>query len=234
VTGSARGGRPTAVVTGASRGIGRAIARRLAADHHVVALARSAEQLGTLAADIRAAGGECTPLAADITDGDGVARALAGVDADVVVNNAGIGHMKPFMELTPGEWQEMVDVNLTALFHVTRAVLPRMMERKRGHVVIIGSIASRSAFVGGTGYGATKHAVMGFAESLMLEVREHDVKVTVVNPGSVRTDFGRGALAGKDWALTPDDVAEAVAYAVATPPNVLVHRLEVRANHPRK
>ena len=228
------GDRPVAVVTGASRGIGRAIALRLAGGYHVHALARSRAQLDDLAGEIRAAGGTCTPLPADLTDGSAVARALDGVEADVVVNNAGVGALKPFLEITPDEWQQMIAVNLSALYHVTRALLPGMMARGRGHVVIIGSIAGRSAFVGGTAYGATKHAVMGFAESLMLEARERDVKVSVVNPGSVRTSFGRGELSGKDWALSAEDVADAVAYVVATPPNVLVHRLEVRANHPRK
>lgn len=227
-------GRPKAVVTGASRGIGRAIARRLAADHHVVAVARSRRELEDLAAEIRAGGGECTPVSADVTDGPAVERALGGIEADVLVNNAGVGHLKPFLEITPAEWQQMLDVNLTGIFHVTRALLPGMMDRERGHVVIIGSIAGRSAFKGGTAYGATKHALMGFAESLMLEARERDVKVSLVNPGSVRTGFGRGELAGKDWALAAEDVADAVAYVLATPPNVLVHRLEVRAAHPRK
>ena len=231
---TAAGDRPIAVVTGASRGIGRAIALRLAGAYHVHALARSQSQLEDLAGEIRAAGGACTPLPADLTDAAAVARALDGIEAEVVVNNAGVGALKPFLEITPDEWQQMIDVNLSAIYHVTRALLPGMMARGRGHVVIIGSIAGRSAFVGGTAYGATKHAVMGFAESLMLEARERDVKVSVVNPGSVRTSFGRGELSGKDWALSAEDVADAVAYVVATPPNVLVHRLEVRASHPRK
>ena len=222
--------RPTAVVTGASRGIGRAIAVRLAGSHHVVALARSATGLRDLCGEIEGAGGTCTALAVDVTDGASVAGALRDVEADVVVNNAGVGHLKPFLEITPEEWDQMIGVNLTALYHVTRALLPGMVARRRGHVVIVGSIAGRSAFKGGTAYGATKHAVMGFAESLMLEVREHDVKVSVVNPGSVRTGFGRGEMSGKDWALAGEDVADAVAYVLATPPNVLVHRLEIRAN----
>lgn len=226
--------RPTAVVTGASRGIGRAIARRLATGYRVVALARSMDGLQALCREIEADGGACTPMRVDVTDGAAVAEALRGVEADVLVNNAGVGHLKPFLELALHEWQQMIDVNLTSLFHVTRALLPGMVERRRGHVVIIGSIAGRSAFPGGTAYGATKHAVMGFAESLMLEVREHDVKVSVVNPGSVRTGFGRGEMAGKDWALAGEDVADAVAYVLGTPANVLVHRLEIRANHPRR
>ena len=145
---------------------------------------------------------------------------LSGIEADVLVNNAGVGWVKPFMDLTRAEWTQMVDVNFNALFDVTRAVLPGMMARKRGHVIVTGSIAGRSAFVGGTCYAATKHAVMAFTECLMLEVRDSGVKVSVVSPGSVATGFSSGAA--------PSEVAEAVANVIATPPNVLVHRLEVR------
>ncbi|MDE3127512.1 MAG: SDR family oxidoreductase [Gemmatimonadota bacterium] len=221
--------RPTALVTGASRGIGRAIARRLAAQYDVVAAARSGAELDALAAEIARAGGRCIPLVLDVTDGPAVARALAGVRADVVVNNAGVGILKPLLETSPEEWHRQVDVNFNALYHVTRALLPGMVERKRGHVVIVGSIAGRSAFAGGAAYTGTKHAVMAFAECLLLEVRDHGVKVSVVSPGSVATGFGGGDATGKGWALTPEDVAEAVAGVLATPPNVLVHRLEVRA-----
>jgi NADP-dependent 3-hydroxy acid dehydrogenase YdfG len=221
--------KPTVLVTGASRGIGRAIAHRLAAQYDVVAAARSAAELNTLAAEIERAGGRCTPLVLDLTDPAGVARALAGVRADVLVNNAGVGVLKPLLETTPDEWHRQVDVNFNALYHVTRALLPGMIERRRGHVVIIGSIAGRSAFAGGAAYTGTKHAVMAFAECLLLEVRDRGVKVSVVSPGSVATGFGAGDPHAKSWALKPEDVAEAVAGVLATPPNVLVHRVEIRA-----
>ena len=120
----------------------------------------------------------------------------------------------------------MVDTNFNSLFDVTRAVVPSMIARRSGHVVFIGSISGRSAYTGGTCYAATKHAVMGFSESLMLELREQNVKVSVVNPGSVATDFSGGGD-GK-WKLTAEDVAESVAFVVGTPPTVLVHRVEVR------
>jgi 3-oxoacyl-[acyl-carrier protein] reductase len=226
------GDRPAALVTGASRGIGRAIALRLSPTHHIVATARSKAELDALAAEVRNAGRTCEPIALDVADHERVADALAGVRADVLVNNAGVGFLKPFLELTPEEWHTMVDVNFNALYHVSRAVLPGMIERGRGHIVIIGSIAGRSAFVGGSCYAATKHAVMGFAESLMLEVREKGVKVSSVNPGSVATDFGRGDRAS--WMLTPEDVAEAVAVAIDTPDRVLLHRIEIRAAVPKK
>lgn len=222
--------KPIALVTGASRGIGRAIARRLAPDYDLVAAARSAPDLQRLASEIRAAGGACAPVPVDLTDAAAIARAFAGVEADVLVNNAGAGVMKPLLEMSPEEWHRQVDLNFNALYHVTRAVLPGMVARGRGHVVIVGSISGRSTYAGGTAYTGTKHAVMAFAECLLLEVRDQGVKVSVVNPGSVATEFGGGDPAAKGgWALGPEDVAESVAFALSTPPNVLVHRVEVRA-----
>ena len=224
----------TALVTGASRGIGRAIARRLASTHEIVAVARSADDLRSLVDEIEDGGGRCRAIPLDVADGDAVAAALGGLPVDVLVNNAGVGVLKPFLELAPEEWRRMVDVNFNALFHVTRAVLPGMVAREAGHVVIVGSIAGRSAFVGGSCYAATKHAVMGFAESLMLEVRDAGVKVSVVSPGSVATDFSPPKARDVAWQLLPEDVAASVAHLVATPPGVLVHRLEVRALSPKR
>jgi NADP-dependent 3-hydroxy acid dehydrogenase YdfG len=228
---NAQRGRRTAVVTGASRGIGRAIAKRLSRDYHVVAAARSRGALDALAAEIAAQGGTCTPLALDLRDGSAVAAALGSLEAELLVNNAGVIMKRPFLELTAAEWHEMVDVNLNALYHATHAVLPSMVSRGSGHVVIIGSIAGRSAFVGGTCYAATKHAVMGFSESLLLEVRSSGVKISVVMPGSVATEMV-ASEADATWMLRPEDVAESVAHIVATPPAVLVHRLEIRALRP--
>jgi 3-oxoacyl-[acyl-carrier protein] reductase len=226
--------KPIAIITGASRGIGRAIALRLAGEFEIAALARSHDELTELQRGIEAAGGQCRPLVADITDPDAVGRALSGVEAQVLVNNAGIGAIKPFLELTRDEWRRMVDVNFNALFDVTRAALPPMIARKSGHVVVIGSISGRSAFVGGTCYAATKAAVNAFTESLMLELRDSGIKVSVVNPGSVETSFGSGWSA-KSWALSADAVADAVAQVIATPPNVLIHRMEIRTlTVPRK
>jgi 3-oxoacyl-[acyl-carrier protein] reductase len=223
----------TALVTGASRGIGRATALRLARTHDVIAVARSEEELDALAAEIADAGGRCQTITLDVADPVAVREALDGLAVDVLVNNAGVGPLKPLLELTPEEWHRMVDVNFNALFHVTRAVLPGMVERQSGHVIVIGSIAGRSAFVGGACYAATKHAAMGFAECLMLEVRDAGVKVSVVNPGSVDTSFS-SRHADTSWQLVADDVAAAVEQVVDTPPGVLIHRLEVRALSPKR
>ncbi|HEY4303964.1 MAG TPA: SDR family oxidoreductase [Gemmatimonadaceae bacterium] len=219
--------KPIAVITGASKGIGRATALRLAPTHDIVGVARSEAELDSLADEIGAIGGSCHTIALDITDGDAVAAALGDIDAQVLVNNAGIGIMKPFLEMTRDEWRSMVDLNFNALYDVTRAVLPAMVRRKSGHVVVIGSISGRSAFVGATCYAATKAAVTAFTESLMLELRDHGVKVSVVAPGGVDTSFSSSG-GDQSWKLRAEDVAEAVADVIDTPPHVLVHRVEVR------
>lgn len=221
--------KPIAVITGASKGIGRATALRLASDFDIVAVARSRDALQALAREIESSGGSCRPIVIDITDPAAVQSGLSGVNAQVLVNNAGIGFIKPFLELTRDEWRQMVDLNFNALYDVTRAVLPPMVERKSGHIIVIGSISGRSAFIGATCYAATKAAVQAFTESLMLELREHGIKVSVVHPGGVATDFSAFADGSdQSWKLKPEDVANAVADVIDTPPNVLVHRVEVR------
>lgn len=224
--------RPLAVVTGASRGIGRSIALRLSDQYDILALARSGSGLDELAAEIGRGGGSCRVSQLDLRDAPAVARTLDGVEAEVVVNNAGVGPVKPLLELTPAEWHSMVDVNFNALFHVTRALLPGMTRRGHGHVVVIGSIMGRTAGIGGTCYAATKHAAQAFVESLNLEVRDRGVKVSIVNPGSVATDFSRRK--DESWMLSPDDVADAVAHVLSTPHKVLVHSVEIRALTPKK
>jgi NADP-dependent 3-hydroxy acid dehydrogenase YdfG len=223
-----------AVITGASRGIGRAIALRFARDgYEIVAVARKRAELDALCDEIDRTDALCRAIVLDVSDAAAVARELNGIDADVLVNNAGVGVTKPFAELSPDEWHRMVDVNVNALYHVTRAVLPSMIARRRGHVCTIGSIASRSAFLGGSCYAGTKAFVTAWAESLMLEVREHGVKVSVVMPGAVATAFNDNRLTEKDqWKLMPEDVADTVASVVNTPPHVLLHRVEVRTNNP--
>lgn len=225
---------PTAVVTGASRGIGRGVAIRLAATHRVIAVARNERLLRALCDEIARTGGECRPVVADLGSRDDIERALSGISADVLVNNAGVITRKPFLELTPDEWHEMMAVNVSALFHVTRQLLPGMIHRRHGHVINIASIAGRSAFPGGTGYVATKHAVLGFSESLMLEVREFGVKVSVIMPGSVATDMVVSDSSDRSWMLQPDDVAHVVEHILSMPSHALTYQVEVRASNPKK
>jgi NADP-dependent 3-hydroxy acid dehydrogenase YdfG len=219
--------RETALVTGASRGIGRATALRLAAAYDIIAVARSEPELSSLASEITIGGGECRTIVLDIADEKAVDAALRGVKCDVLVNNAGVATMKPFLELTSADWHRMVDVNFNALYYVTHALLPGMVERRHGFVVNIGSLAGRNTFVGGTCYAATKHAVNGFTESLMLEVRDANVRVAVVMPGSVETHLTPSS-GDQSWKLTSNQIADAVWYMVTQPDSVLVSRIEIR------
>ncbi len=224
---------PTAVITGASKGIGRAIALRLAPEYEIIALARPSDELDSLGAAIAGRGGACTTRPADLRDPASIARALDGVHADVLVNSAGVMHRRPFVELTAAEWTEMMNVNVNAIYHVTHALLPGMIAQRRGHIINISSIAGRSSFLGGSGYTATKHAVQALSECLMLEVRQHGVKVSIVMPGSVATELTPGGSA-VEWALRPEYVAETVAHVLAAPEEALTFIVEVRAANPRK
>ena len=162
-----------------------------------------------------------------MADEKAVGAALRGLKVDVLVNNAGVATMKPFLELTSAEWHRMVDVNFNSLYYVTHALIGGMVQRKRGFVVTIGSLAGRNTFVGGSCYAATKHAVNGFTESLMLEVRDAGVRVAVVMPGSVATDLTPSS-GDQSWKLTSNQIADSVWYLVTQPESVLVSRIEIR------
>jgi NADP-dependent 3-hydroxy acid dehydrogenase YdfG len=218
----------TALVTGASRGIGRAIAERLAERYEIVAVSRSAKALDEVARSIEKRGGRCRTIVLDVSEHAAVAKALASLEVDVLVNNAGVGIIKPLVDLGVDEWRQQMSVNLDGMFYVTRAVLPGMIARQRGYIVNIGSLAGRNPFVGGACYSATKHAVIGFSESLMLEVREAGVRVTVIMPGSVDTEFGGHTAGSAPWKLTAGDVAESVWYVINQPDHALVSRIEMR------
>lgn len=229
--------RPLALVTGASRGIGRAIAARLAAHYEIAAVARSEAALQELAREIESAGGACRPIRLDITDAAAVSAALGDLEPAVLVNNAGVGVIKPLLELTLEEWHGMVATNFDALFYVTRAVLPGMIRAGGGDVVTIGSLAGRNSFAGGTCYAGTKHAVIAFTESLMAEVRQQKVRVSVVMPGSVSTTMRANIHSFKEgndtsWMLAARDVAAAVEYLVRQPANAHVSRIEMRPSRP--
>ncbi len=225
--------RPSALITGASRGIGRAIAVALAPSHDLWLTARDVNALADVAVACTELGARCQTIALDLRAAEQVPGALGALTPDVLINNAGLMVMKPFLQLTPDEWLAQVDVNINALYHVTRAVLPGMVSRGRGHIITIGSLAGRNTFVGGSCYAGTKHFVMGFTESLMLEVRDAGVKVSVVMPGSVDTElFPEGT--DRSWMLEPQDVAEVVAHMVATPAHALQARVEVRPLSPKR
>ena len=199
-----------ALVTGAGRGIGKSIAGALAAEGaHVVLAARTSAEIEKAAGEIRAAGGLATAVRADMTDerqvGDLVVESLkVNGSVDILVNNAGIGVFKPVVAMQVSEFDAMWNVNMRGVFLATRAVLPSMIRSRRGAIVNIASLAGKNTFKGGAGYGATKWALRGFAGSLMLEVREHNIRVVTICPGSVDTDFSPGGKKGAraTWILT--------------------------------
>ena len=226
-----------ALVTGASSGIGAATARILAASGaHVTLAARRADRLESLASELRAGGGAADTLILDVRDAAAVDRALSERGIDLAVINAGLGiGMEPLQAGDVEEWSTMIDTNVKGLLHVARAVLPGMLERASGDVVLLGSIAGREVYPNGNVYCATKHAVHALYKALRIDAGASGVRFTTVDPGMVETEFsvvrfrGDGDAADRVYAgmnpLTPADVADAIHYAVTRPPHVNVGEL---------
>jgi len=237
------GGGTVALVTGAGSGIGEATARRLAeAGAAVICAGRRLDRVEAVAGAI---GGHAVVL--DVSDpasveslGERLPERLRAID--VLVNNAGhdAGGRRRFDEGEADEWARIVETNVTGLIRVTRAIIPGMVERDRGHVVNIGSVSGFVPYKTGTIYAASKHAVHGFSESLRMDFAGTGVRVTEILPGLVRTGFalartGDAAAAKRFYddygtCLEPDDVARAVVYALQQPPHVVVSQLVVMPN----
>lgn len=229
------------VVTGATEGIGRAIARALGERGARLALcARTAERVQTTVDDLKSHGVDAWGAACDVSEETSVTAFAAQVaetrgQVRVLINNAGIGHLGPFTELTTQQIDETLAVNVRGLMLMTKAFLPGMLEREDGQIVNIVSLAGRNGFVGGTVYSASKHAVLGFSRSLMLEVRKSNIRVIAVCPGSVETSFFDKAgveLTNADKVLQPEDVAATVVAALELPPRALVSELDIRPTNP--
>lgn len=230
-----------ALVTGATAGFGRATARLLSAKgYRLVAAGRRTARLDELVDELD---GPCHPLPLDVRDRDAVASAIAGLPADlaridVLVNNAGLAlGLEPAHEASLDDWETMIDTNVKGLAYVTRTVLPGMVERGRGHVVNIGSIAGRYPYPGGNAYGGTKAFVEQFSLNLRADLLGTGVRVTNVEPGLAETEFsvvrfkGDAAAAKKVYdgtePITATDVADAVWWAVSRPAHLNVNRIEL-------
>ena len=229
---------PVVLITGATEGIGRATAFAFGRDGWRVGVcARTAAKVAALVEALRAEGITAAGAAGDVGvpgDVERVAQTLTAElgPADVLVNNAGIAVFKPFEEQSLEEWDAMMSTNVRSLFLVTRAVLPGMRERGAGTIVNVASLAGRNGVKHGTGYAASKHAVLGFSRSLMLEVRSQGIRVIAVCPGSVDTELIRplGRDAGR--ILQPSDVADAILGAVRLPARAMVSELDIRPSNP--
>lgn len=219
--------RRTALVTGASRGIGLATADALARrGDRVLLVARSADGLQQAAEAIRAGGGEAWYWAGDVTEPEACEAMVAhGLDVagpiDVAVLSAGIGHWMPTSEMTVERWRETMAVNLDAVFYGTQALLPGMIAQRRGHLVYISSVLGRNGVPNMSAYSASKAAVAAFGESVAAEVKRHGVKVTVVYPGTTATSMREHQvqrpqtpdITDPDLQLAPEDVADAIVWA---------------------
>lgn len=232
---------PTALVTGSTEGIGRAIAFALGkAGYKVGVCARTPAKVGSLLQELATAGITAAGRVCDVGDPSQVAALVAHVTerlgpVDVLVNNAGHGVLTPFADLTLAEWDAVMATNLRGLYLMTSAVLPGMRARKQGAIVNISSLAGKRGFPGGTAYSASKHAIMGFSESLMLEVRKEGVRVTAICPGSVDTKMIHAqTLFERDPAriLQPEDVATAVLAVLQLPARATISELEIRPSSP--
>ncbi len=227
-----------ALVTGGTRGIGRAIALDLAGAGVRVVLTgrdaeRSAEAARAIAEEAGADAGDVLGLAADVRDLSALEAAVAATVArygrlDAVVANAGLGRFAAVDELTVEAWREVIDVNLTGAFHTVKASTAAL-EASGGVLVTIGSLAGINAFAGGAAYNAAKFGLVGFTHAVMLDLRERGVRVSTIMPGSVATAFGgRAPSAADGWKIQPEDVAEAVRYVLSSPARTLPSRIEVR------
>jgi len=223
-----------AVVTGASRGIGLAIARRLGQMGARVSLcARNAANLERAASDLRAAGIQVLALRTDVTRGDEVASLVSETQrtfgpVDILVNNAGIGIFGPFQEQTEADWNAIMDTNLKSVFLVSRAVAPGMIRRKTGHIINIGSLAGKSAFANGAVYCASKWGLLGLTGCMAEELRAHGIRVSAICPGSVATEFSPHAGKVPARMLQPEDVAHAVAALVTQAPGSFISEVLMR------
>lgn len=228
-----------ALVTGGTRGIGRAIVERFRAAGADVAFCGRDEarviqvrkELGTKE------GPKVDGSVADVRSEDSVRRLFEWVDQrfgglDILVNNAGVGRFATLERMSAEEWNEVIGTNLTGVYHCLHEGLPRLKQRGGGWVVNIGSLAGRNAFAGGAAYNASKFGLRGMTEAVMLDHRYENVRVTSILPGSVATEFGRSGPA--EWKIQPEDVAETVAMVLSLPERTLISQVEIRPSQPRK
>ena len=239
----------TALITGATSGIGAACARKFAgAGYRVIITARRAEQLAVMAGDLqREFGVEALPLCFDVRDRDAVKRALDSIpaawrDIDVLINNAGLAlGLEPEYAGVFADWETMIDTNVKGLLYMTRLVVPGMVERLKGHVINIGSVAGDAAYAGGAVYCATKAAVKVLSDGLRIDLAHTPVRVTNLKPGLVETNFSNVRFHGDtDRAanvykgiqpLTGDDIADVALYAAQAPAHVQIAEVLILATH---
>lgn len=231
-----------AIVTGASRGIGRAIALALAREGvNVMLAARDQQRLQRVAEETRQNRVEADSLSADMRDEAQIKNMIAATvkrfgRLDILVNNAGLGYFKPVSDLSTAEWDEMFGVNLRGVFLATREALPHLRQAGESFVVNVASLAGKNTFANGAGYTATKWGLRAFAQCLMLEERKNGLRVLTICPGSVATDFGaapsREQRNEKRNIIMPEDVADGILAALKLPQRSMISEIDIRPSNP--
>lgn len=231
----------TALITGGARGIGRAAAIALAKEGvHIGLVGRTMANLEKTAAELKAFGVNVSIAEADVKDLKAVENAVESVkkelgSIDILINNAGIGGFAGFLEQTPEEWENIIQVNLMGVYNVTRAVLPDMIERKAGDIINISSTAGQRGAAGTSAYSASKFAVLGLTESLMQEVRKHNIRVSALTPSTVATDL---AIESKltdgnpERVMQPEDLAEFMVAQLKLHPRIFIKSAGMWSTNP--
>ena len=230
-----------AIVTGSTRGIGRAIVEALAtAGCDVVISARHEQECREAAAQVASlGGGKGVGIPCDVRSNSDCERLIAETvrafgRIDILVNNAGIGGFRMVQDMDPGQWDTVIGTNLNGLFYCTHAALPELKRNAPSWIINIGSLAGKNAFPGGAAYNASKFGLIGFSEALMQEVRQEGVRVSYIMPGSVATDFDGSDTPSADWMIQPQDIAQIVIDLLEMPDRTLPSRVEVRPSRPAK
>lgn len=230
-----------ALVTGGSRGIGRACVEALLGAGWTVELSSLREE--SVAAAVEALAEEHGPrvggTAVDVRDGAAVDRWVAEVrtrrrGVDLLVNNAGLGRFGSILELARDDWHQVLQTNLDGAFHALAAAARAMVaDQRRGWIINIASLAGKNPFAGGAAYNASKFGLIGLSEAAMLDLRPHGIRVVAVLPGSVATEFSHPRGGGsQDWKIQPEDIASLLLDLLATPERTLPSWIEIRPTHP--
>jgi NAD(P)-dependent dehydrogenase (short-subunit alcohol dehydrogenase family) len=229
-----------AVVTGSSKGIGYAIAEALVrAGASVTVSARHAEEVSAAAARLNTVGkGRASGIPCDVRSPEAVAGLIGRTVAefgglDILVNNAGVGHFVPVADLSIERWRQTIETNLSGAFYCCREAIPHLRRRGGGWIINIASLAGKNPIAGGTAYNASKFGLVGFSESLLLDVRHDNIRVSCIMPGSVATHFDDHVPGEADaWKIQPEDIAQVVMGLLEVPGRTMPSRVEIRPTRP--
>ena len=230
-----------ALITGGGKGIGRAIALALAAERvHVGVIARTQTDLDAVATELVTLGVKVAVAAADVSDINAVDAAVEKITKelgpiDILINNAGTGKFGKFLDLEPQEWIRQIEINLFGVYYVTRAVLPQMIDRQTGDIVNISSTAGLKGAPTTSAYSASKFGVMGLSDSLMQEVRKHNIRVTALAPSTIVTELAKGANLinnNEEKLIHPEDFAEMIVSQLKLNRRVFVKDASMFATNP--